>query len=75
LAGEFKEELTRQDAFGKPIVTEITPAGAFYPAEAYHIDYYNTHGSQPYCSMIIRPKVEKIKKIFRDKIKGELDMI
>ncbi|HEY4290494.1 MAG TPA: peptide-methionine (S)-S-oxide reductase MsrA [Puia sp.] len=68
-AEEFKKELAGQKAYEEPVVTEITAATDFYPAEDYHIDYFSTNASQPYCSMIIRPKVEKIKRVFADKIK------
>ena len=66
---KYKAELDRSGAFDKPIVTEIQPFTIFYPAENYHQNYYNNHGAQPYCSFIIRPKVEKIKKVFKDKLK------
>jgi peptide-methionine (S)-S-oxide reductase len=69
LAIEFKTELEKQNVYPRPIVTEITAAGTFYPAEDYHVDYFNTHGSQPYCAMIIRPKVEKFKKVFKERLK------
>jgi peptide-methionine (S)-S-oxide reductase len=47
----------------------VTPASIFYGAEDYHQNYYNTHGSQPYCYLVIRPKVEKFEKVFKDKLK------
>ncbi len=50
-------------------MTEITAATTFYPAEDYHQDYYNNHGSQPYCYIVIRPKVEKFEKAFAGKLK------
>ena len=65
----YKAELDKSGVFDKSIVTEIEPFTIFYPAESYHQDYYNNNGSQPYCSYVIRPKVEKIQKIFRDKLK------
>jgi peptide-methionine (S)-S-oxide reductase len=46
--------------FAGPIVTEIAPAGPFYPAEDYHQDYYRANRSQPYCRFVIRPKLEKL---------------
>lgn len=55
--------------FDQPIVTEITAFSNFYPAEDYHQDYFELNGEQPYCSAIIRPKVEKFKKQFKDKLK------
>ena len=65
----YKSELDKSGVFDKPIVTGIEPFTVFYPAENYHQDYYNNNGSQPYCSYVIRPKVEKIQKIFKDKLK------
>lgn len=68
-AEHYKAELDKQGAYPNPIVTEITPASAFYPAEDYHQNYYIDHGSQPYCYLVIRPKVEKFEKAFADKLK------
>ncbi|HEY4154105.1 MAG TPA: peptide-methionine (S)-S-oxide reductase MsrA [Puia sp.] len=68
-AEQYKAKLNQSGAYNKPIVTEITPFSKFYPAENYHQDYYRLHGSQPYCSFVIRPKVEKFEKVFKDKLK------
>jgi len=68
-AESYKTELNSTKAFEKPIVTEITPAGTFYAAENYHQDYYANNGSQPYCYYVIRPKLEKFKKVFNDRLK------
>lgn len=68
-AEHYKAELSKSGAYNSPIVTEITPFTKFYPAENYHQDYFRLHGSQPYCSMVIRPKVEKFEKVFKDKLK------
>ena len=57
-----KSKAEEQKALGKPIVTEIVPLKKFYKAEGYHQDYYRDNPSQPYCRMIIRPKVEKFEK-------------
>ena len=65
----YKAKLDKSGAYANPIVTEITPAAAFYAAEDYHQDYYRLHGSQPYCTFVIRPKVEKFEKVFKDKLK------
>ena len=65
----YKAELDKAGIFDKPIVTEIEPFTVFFPAENYHQDYYNINASQPYCSYVIRPKVEKIQKLFRNKLK------
>ena len=68
-AEHYKSELDKSGAYNKPIVTEITPFKTFYPAENYHQNYYNLHGSQPYCTFVIRPKVEKFEKVFKNKLK------
>jgi len=68
-AEHYIAQLNQEGAYPKPIVTEVTPASIFYGAEDYHQNYYNTHGSQPYCYLVIRPKVEKFEKVFKDKLK------
>ena len=68
-AEHYKEKLNKSGAYDKPIVTEITAFSKFYPAEDYHQDYFRLHGSQPYCQLVIRPKVEKFEKVFKDKLK------
>jgi len=49
-----------------PIVTEINTAGIFYPAERYHQDYYDTNAMQPYCRVVIDPKLRKLQTLFAD---------
>lgn len=68
-AEKVKEQLEKEKVFENPIVTEITAAGPFYPAEEEHQDYYNHHRSQPYCQVIIDPKVQKLKSNFSHKLK------
>ncbi|HEY8690764.1 MAG TPA: peptide-methionine (S)-S-oxide reductase MsrA [Chitinophagaceae bacterium] len=68
-AEKYKAALNESSAFDKPIVTEITPFDIFYPAENYHQNYYSNNGSQPYCSYVIRPKIEKFRKVFKEKLK------
>ncbi len=65
----IKNKLDISGAFDKPIVTEITAFTNFYKAEDYHQDYFELNGEQPYCSAIVRPKVEKFKKAFADILK------
>jgi peptide-methionine (S)-S-oxide reductase len=69
LAEKYKKELDASGAFDRPIVTFIEPLPEFYPAENYHQNYFNTHGSEPYCQFLIRPKVEKFRKVFEGKLK------
>ncbi len=67
----YKNELNKNGAFDKPVVTEISPATVFYTAEDYHQEYYeNNKNSNPYCSVVIRPKMEKFKKVFGNKLKS-----
>jgi len=66
---DYKIKLDKSGAYSNPIVTEITAFQHFYPAEDYHQDYYRLHGSQPYCTFVIRPKVEKFEKVFQSKLK------
>ena len=68
-AEKYKTEINEGGVFNNPIVTEITPFTVFYPAENYHQNYYNNNGAQPYCSYVIRPKVEKFREIFKEKLK------
>ncbi len=70
IAEEQKKKLDQSGIFSDPIVTEITPASKFYPAEKYHMNYFRSNPNQGYCAMIIRPKVEKIKKLFADDLKS-----
>ena len=67
-AEEYKQKLNEANAYPNPIVTEIAPYTAFYKAEDYHQNYYNQNGSEPYCRIVIQPKVDKFKKVFKDKL-------
>jgi peptide-methionine (S)-S-oxide reductase len=69
VAEHYKKELNEKKVYDNPIVTEISPLKNFYPAEDYHQNYYNNNGDQPYCNFVIRPKLEKFEKVFKDKIK------
>jgi peptide-methionine (S)-S-oxide reductase len=69
LSEEIKNRLTLAQVWDKPIVTQIEPFKDFYKAEDYHQEYYFNNTSQPYCTAVITPKVEKFKKVFSDKLK------
>ncbi|QDT08425.1 peptide-methionine (S)-S-oxide reductase MsrA [Planctomycetes bacterium K23_9] len=69
LAETYKKKLNEEKAFANPIVTEITEASKMYVAEDYHQDYFNLNKSNPYCNAVIPPKLEKLKKVFGDKLK------
>lgn len=61
--------LNSEQAFESPIVTEVTKFSVFYKAEDYHQQYYDLNKEQPYCKAVIKPKVEKLHKVFKDKLK------
>lgn len=69
LAVEIKLSLDQKNIFPMPIVTEITEFANFYPAENHHQDFYNQNGGQPYCQFVIKPKVDKLKRYFSDRLK------
>jgi peptide-methionine (S)-S-oxide reductase len=69
LAEKYKAELDKSGAWDNPIVTEISPLTNYFLAEDYHQDYYNNNPNQGYCAFIIGPKLEKFRKVFKDKLK------
>ena len=69
IAEKSKKDTDASDLWKNKIVTEITPLGAYYVAEDYHQNYYNSNRQQGYCVYVIDPKVEKLKKKFGDKLK------
>ena len=71
-AEKYKAELDKSGAFDRPIVTEITPFTKFYPAEDYHQAYFeNNENKNPYCKIVIRPKLDKFQKVFKNKLKKD----
>jgi peptide-methionine (S)-S-oxide reductase len=71
-AEKYKTALDKSGAFDKPVVTEITPFTKFYVAEDYHQQYFeNNENANPYCKIVIRPKVDKFRKVFKDKLKKQ----
>ncbi|TAH39782.1 MAG: peptide-methionine (S)-S-oxide reductase [Planctomycetota bacterium] len=70
-AEKIKTELDASGAFDRPIVTQIVPYAQFYKAEDYHQNYFNDNPRQPYCRMVVAPKVEKFEKVFQDKLKKD----
>ncbi len=71
-AQNYIETLNNENIYSKEIVTEITPLGVFYEAEQDHKDYYDLHSSQPYCQVIIRPKLKKLKQQYSQQLKTDL---
>lgn len=68
-AAKIIKELETSGAYSNKIVTLLEPISDFYVAEDYHQNYFNQNGHNPYCNMVVRPKVEKFMTIFKDKIK------
>ena len=63
-------KLAAEGVFSKPIVTEIAPATRFWPAEDYHQRYFERVGDRnPYCTMVVAPKVAKVRKAFAERLK------
>jgi peptide-methionine (S)-S-oxide reductase len=62
-------ELEREGAFGRPIVTELQPASAFYIAEDYHQEYFQNNPEQPYCAFVVSPKLRKFREKFADRLR------
>lgn len=71
LATRYKQELDKSGAFSGPIVTEISPLKEYYKAEPYHQNYFELNPFQGYCQAVVRPKVEKFEKVFKDKLKAK----
>ena len=69
LAELYKQKLDASGVFSAPIVTEIAPYTEFYRAENYHQNYYAENSGQSYCRVMIKPKLDKLKKVFGDKLK------
>ena len=70
LTEDYIALMTKEKTFSNPIVTRISPASVFYVAEEYHQNYYNYNKTQSYCSYVITPKVEKLRKNYKDKLKN-----
>lgn len=68
-AEDYKRKLNEEKAYNDDIVTEISPYSTFYKAEDYHQNYYNDNPSQGYCVFVVKPKLDKFKKVFAGKLK------
>ena len=69
LAEYYKSKLDESEVFDDPIVTEISGLPEFFEAEDYHRNYFNNNPTQPYCSVVIGPKVQKMEQVFAAKLK------
>ena len=70
VADEFIRQLSQDKTFDKPIVTEVLPVAHYWPAEAYHQDYFENNPNQGYCVAVAGPKVAKFRKTFASRVKG-----
>lgn len=70
LAEKSKQETDASDLWPNPIVTEISPLTRFYPAEDYHQNYFRQNPHQPYCQMVISPKMSKFRKEFQSRLRA-----
>jgi len=68
-AEAYKKRLTEEKVWDRPIVTEISPLTNYYPAEDYHNNYFELNPGNAYCQAVVRPKVEKFKKVFAQRMK------
>ncbi len=72
VAEKLIDELNKEAIFDKPIVTAVETLKVFYKAETYHKDYYKKHPKEPYCQVVIAPKIAKLQQRFFDKLKVPL---
>jgi len=70
-AEKRKKELNAAGIWDAPLVTEISPLTKLYKAEDYHQNYFRSNSQQGYCRLVIRPKVEKFRKVFKDSLKSD----
>lgn len=68
-AEQVIREITTAGVWSNPIVTQVIAADTFYKAEEYHQNYYTQNGGQPYCQVVIAPKVSKFRKHYLDRLK------
>ncbi len=68
IADQLISALNKAKVYGQPVVTKVEQFKRFYQAEDYHQEYYRLHKNEPYCRMVIQPKIEKFEKVFKDRI-------
>jgi len=71
IAESYIQQLTEAKTFKDPIVTTLEPFTLFYPAEDYHQNYLALNGSNPYCQLVVKPKVEKFEMKYADRLKNK----
>jgi peptide-methionine (S)-S-oxide reductase len=70
ISEKYKNKLQLEKVWENPIVTEISPISKFYSAEEYHKDYFNRNPQNQYCTFVVKPKVEKFKSVFSQRLKN-----
>lgn len=70
VAEKVIKDITNEKIYSDKIVTEIKPLGKFYPAEKYHDNYYNDNPNEGYCAYVVKPKLDKFYKLFKEKAKS-----
>ena len=68
-AGQIIKETNEANVYENPLVTEVVPLEKFFDAETYHKDYYEKNKNAPYCAIVIEPKLEKLRKRFKELLK------
>jgi peptide-methionine (S)-S-oxide reductase len=68
-AQEVIDEINAAKTWDAPVVTEVAPFEKFYEAEDYHQEYFRLHGTEPYCQMVIAPKMSKFREYYRERLK------
>lgn len=69
LAEFYIDQVNKEKAYDKPVVTQVAPFKKFYKAEDYHQNYYENNPNQAYCRLVVKPKVDKFRKAFSEKLK------
>lgn len=70
MAEDMIRQMSQDPLLGRPIVTEVLPLHHYWPAEAYHQDYFERNPNQGYCALVVGPKVDKFRKTFAARVKG-----
>lgn len=70
VAEQVMTEIAAEKIWERPLVTQLVPFEAFYPAEDYHQEYFVNNQFQPYCQVVIAPKVAKFRKLYQERLKS-----
>jgi peptide-methionine (S)-S-oxide reductase len=72
IAEQVIKEFSDEGAFDAPLVTQVEPLKTFYKAEDYHRKYYEHHPEQPYCRVVVAPKIAKFRRLYLSKLKLQI---